>query len=102
MSTTAHRVSGDLYIMNKELNSARLSTQQLTDAGKLLYGNQWQTDMANALGIDARRVRDWLQERRPIPIGITWEVIDLLKDKSKKTQEMSAELFDSSKELDVP
>ncbi|MEN8282997.1 hypothetical protein [Acinetobacter gerneri] len=44
--------------------------QQLQLAGSLFYGNQWQTDLARALGIDSRRIRDWLSGRRPIPVGI--------------------------------
>lgn len=71
--------------MGEKLEEVRLTPEQLKQAGELLYGNQWQSDLARALQVDARRVRDWLQERRPIPIGIKNEIIHLLKKNSLDT-----------------
>ncbi|EKU59478.1 hypothetical protein ACINWC323_0994 [Acinetobacter sp. WC-323] len=62
-----------------------MTPEQLRQAGELLYGNQWQSDLARALEVDARRVRDWLQERRPVPIGVKNEIIELLKKNSLDT-----------------
>ena len=71
--------------MSENLEEVRLTPEQLKQAGELLYGNQWQSDLARALEVDARRVRDWLQERRPIPVGVKTEIIELLKKNSLDT-----------------
>ncbi|HGH3647686.1 MULTISPECIES: transcriptional regulator [Acinetobacter calcoaceticus/baumannii complex] len=71
--------------MSESNDMHRMTPEQLRQAGELLYGNQWQSDLARALDVDARRVRDWLQERRPIPVGVKVEVIQLLKKNSLAT-----------------
>lgn len=69
-----------------ELNdNHRMTPEQLKNAGELLFGNQWQSDLARALDVDSRRIRDWLQERRPIPVGVKSEVIELLCKNSQDT-----------------
>ena len=56
------------------------NVELLIAAGRALYGDRWQTDLAAALGIsDARRVREWLSGARRIPPGI-WSDIILLID----------------------
>lgn len=57
----------------------------LSDAGRALYGERWQTDLANALGVSDRTVRRWVSgvdDPRP---GV---YLDLLR----LTQERAAEL----------
>lgn len=71
--------------MSESNDTHRMTPEQLRQAGELLYGNQWQSDLARALEVDARRVRDWLQERRPVPIGVKNEIIELLKKNSLDT-----------------
>lgn len=71
--------------MSESNDTHRMTPNQLRQAGELLYGNQWQSDLARALEVDARRVRDWLQERRPIPIGVKSEIIQFLKKNSADT-----------------
>lgn len=69
-----------------ELNDEqRMTPEELRKAGELLFGNQWQSDLARALEVDSRRVRDWLQERRPIPVGVKTEIIELLRKNSLET-----------------
>lgn len=69
-----------------ELNDdQRMTPEELRKAGELLFGNQWQSDLARALEVDSRRVRDWLQERRPIPVGVKTEIIELLRKNSLET-----------------
>ena len=58
--------------------------QRLIDAGKALYGDRWQTDLARALGLsDARRLRQWLSEDRPIPAGVWDDITTLLRDRQR-------------------
>lgn len=71
--------------MSEAADNHRMTPEQLKSAGELLFGNQWQSDLARALEVDSRRVRDWLQERRPIPAGVKSEVIELLRKNSQDT-----------------
>lgn len=73
--------------MEIDQDTPRMTPEELRQAGEILYGTQWQSDLARVLDVDARRVRDWLQERRPIPVGIRNEIILLLKEKSRKSVE---------------
>ena len=66
-------------------DTQRMTPEELKKAGELLFGNQWQSDLARALDVDSRRVRDWLQERRPIPVGVKAEIIELLRKNSLET-----------------
>lgn len=81
--------------MLDDLDEFRLTAEQLKRAGKLLFGDQWQGPMARLLKVDARRIRDWLQGRRPIPIGIKREVIGFLNESSIKTGSYANELLKS-------
>lgn len=56
--------------------------EALVNAGKALYGERWQTDLARDLGFsDARRIRQWMSDDRPIPDTITKDLNDLLTKK---------------------
>jgi hypothetical protein len=39
----------------------------LRKSGEALFGQRWQTDIAKALGIDSRRIRQWVKRERPLP-----------------------------------
>ena len=48
-------------------------------AGEALYGYEWQSKLAHALGVDPRRVRQWMSgERKPQP-GVMQDIIALLE-----------------------
>lgn len=54
---------------------------ELTEVGRALYGEQWQTNLAKDLELsDARRIRYWLTGRK-IPIGVWVDIAALLKQK---------------------
>lgn len=46
----------------------------LASCGQALFGTRWQTDLAVALGIDARLMRRWVEESRPVP-NLRWQQI---------------------------
>ncbi|ENW81326.1 hypothetical protein F909_02617 [Acinetobacter sp. ANC 3929] len=71
--------------MNEDLGGVRLTPEQLKQAGELLYGNQWQSDLARAINVDSRRIRQWISGQRPIPVGLWQEIIELLKNNSRDT-----------------
>lgn len=55
-----------------------MNKETLTAIGQVLYGTQWQSDLARALNIDSRRIRQWLNEERPIPDWLNEELKRLL------------------------
>ena len=61
-----------------------MTIDQLITAGQLLYGDQWQANLARSLNVDVRRIRHWTAETRPISDFVDKEVRQLLIDKQKK------------------
>jgi hypothetical protein len=60
----------------------------LIEAGKVLYGERWQTDLARDLGLsDGRRVRQWLSGERPVPPGVLNDIEALLLARRAKMNE---------------
>lgn len=58
-----------------------MTIDRLNAIGVALYGTQWQSDLARALNIDSRRIRQWLGNERPIPDWLDDELTKLLNDK---------------------
>lgn len=50
----------------------------LREAGLLLYGDRWQTALADALAVNPRTVRAWYSGRHPIQAGPWRGVVQLL------------------------
>lgn len=44
-----------------------MSPEDLREVGAALYGAAWQSDLARALEINPRRVREWLAGERSMP-----------------------------------
>ena len=66
---------------------------ELRKVGEALFGNQWQTDLARALGLSSpRRVRQWLSGDRPIPVGVWADVCDLLRQRQMTIDRVLDEL----------
>ena len=61
---------------------AVFGTEELQEAGRALYGDRWQTDLTRELGLkDARRIRQWMSEDRPIPAGVWAQIAQLLRSR---------------------
>ena len=60
-----------------------MTIDQLTTAGQLLYGDQWQANLARSLNVDVRRVRHWTAGTRPVSDFVDSEVRQLLADRAK-------------------
>lgn len=56
-----------------------MNLEQLKAAGKLLYGREWQSNLARDLNIDPRRVREWVAKERSLPRFLDVEVAKLLE-----------------------
>lgn len=56
-------------------------------AGHALYGERWQSALAHDLGVDPRRVRQWMAgERKPQP-GVMQDIIALLASNKAEVAE---------------
>lgn len=71
--------------MSELLENQRLSPEQLKEIGILLFGPKFKIALADFLGVDRRRINHWLDGDRPIPIGITKELLELAKQRVKDT-----------------
>lgn len=58
-----------------------MDVNKLTEAGRLLYGDQWQSNMARDLNIDSRRIRQWVSGERSVSDWVLAEIQALLDKK---------------------
>jgi hypothetical protein len=72
-----------------------MTPEQLTGYGRLLYGAEWQTPLAEALGVADRTVRRWVGGDSPIPAGIPAELLELLEAHRAKLEAAIARLAKS-------
>ena len=67
-----------------------LTPDELTEIGRCLWGERWQTDMANFLGLsDSARVRHWLTGYRPVPLGVRGELVARLWQQAAAAKELA-------------
>lgn len=69
-----------------------LGPEHLERAGKLLYGDRWQSDLARAVGVGDRRVREWMSEDRRPPAGVWAEIAALLRQRGREGEALLREL----------
>lgn len=60
-----------------------MTIEQLEQAGRLLYGDQWQANLARDFNIDSRRIRQWLSCDRSISDWVDSAVVELLTKRQK-------------------
>lgn len=70
--------------------------EELAATGQVLYGNRWQTNLAYDLGVDPRRIRQWMSaskaEKRPIPVGVWSDLAELLRQRGLAALALSSQL----------
>ena len=66
----------------------------LEEAGRLLYGDRWQRQLARALDVNERTVRNWVEERTPVPLTRLREVLELLAAREKEFSPTCARISD--------
>ena len=64
----------------------------LTTIGEALYGSQWQSELARALGVNDRTVRRWAAGKNAMPEGISEELSELCAERGKSLVELAAKL----------
>jgi len=65
--------------MSESIDDHRMTPEQLESIGKALYGSGYKIQLAEFLGVDRRRINHWLDGDRPIPAGITRELLENAK-----------------------
>ncbi|MGP4715286.1 transcriptional regulator [Psychrobacter sp. T6-6] len=69
-----------------------MTIEKLEQGGRLLYGDQWQANLARDFDIDSRRIRQWLSGDRPISDWVKGDLIKLLKANQKEISEYLADI----------
>lgn len=64
----------------------------LLRSGNALYGERWQSALAQDLNVGARRVREWLAGDRSIPSGIWPDIAALLRAKQQEIADLLPDL----------
>jgi hypothetical protein len=78
--------------MSESNESHRLTPAQLEFIGKSLYGTSFKIQLADSLGVDRRRINHWLDGDRPIPVGITVELLETAKSRKIEISEAVLQL----------
>jgi len=65
---------------------------RLRRCGEALYGSRWQSDLARALGVGDRRVREWAAGERRTPSGVWTGIASLLQQRQADVSELLREL----------
>lgn len=71
----------------------KLSHETLREAGEALYGPQWQTPLALALGVADRTVRRWAADEFTIPAGIWPELAKLCRSRGRALERLAVKLM---------
>lgn len=57
--------------------------------GEALWGSRWQSDMAEALGVQSRTVRRWVAGETEIPPGVWVDLLRLMQERAARLDELS-------------
>lgn len=60
------------------MSRSEAETVLLIEIGKALYGERWQTSLANDLRVADRTMRRWVSGASPIPPAIWFEIDEIL------------------------
>jgi hypothetical protein len=72
--------------------AASLGPEHIARAGNLLFGDRWQSDLARAVGVGDRRVREWMSGDRRPPAGVWAEIAALLRQRGREGEALLREL----------
>jgi hypothetical protein len=67
-----------------------MTPTRLTEMGRALYGEMWQSATARALGRHDRTVRHWISGTWPIPDWVESEMVRLLGENAKRIERLTA------------
>jgi hypothetical protein len=64
----------------------------LTEIGEALYGERWQTALAQDLGVDGRTMRRWVAGAYPVPAWVWPELAKRIVVRQMKLARLQKEL----------
>lgn len=67
--------------MSEASDNHCITPEQLEIIGRALYGSGYKIQLAAFLGVDRRRINHWLDGDRPIPAGVTGELLENAKSR---------------------
>ena len=70
-----------------------MTIEQLERGGRLLYGDQWQANLARDFDIDGRRIRQWLSGDRSISDWVQDDLTTLLKANQKEISKYLKDIY---------
>jgi hypothetical protein len=70
----------------------RLTSFTLCKAGFALYGEQWRSELARALGVTDRTIRRWVHEEYSIPDDAEERITKLCRARVKMLDEVTRRL----------
>jgi len=76
-----------------------LSADQIGDVGRQLYGERWQSPLANALGINPRLLRYWLSGELAPSLEDERRLVALVEYAAAETARRAASLADRSRQV---
>jgi hypothetical protein len=56
-----------------------MSSAEVAESGRALFGDRWQTPLARALKVSDRTLRRWLADQAVVPVGVEGEIQALLR-----------------------
>lgn len=69
-----------------------MNSKLLQDAGVILYGPRWQTDLARDLRVSDRTVRRWVSGADDPPPGIANDLLRLCQERGQEIDDLCARL----------
>ncbi len=64
----------------------------LREAGKALYGEQWQSALARAIGVNERTLRRWVTGKWDMPPSLTGDIAKICVERADALHEMAERL----------
>lgn len=92
LADQAHFWAGWYHYLTALDRAGKWGPDQLARAGALLYGDRWQSDLARALGVGDRRVREWVAGDRRPTAGVWAEIAALLRQRQQEGLALLREL----------
>lgn len=69
-----------------------MTPELLTECGRTLYGQQWQSALARDLGVGDRTIRRWVAGQFPVPVGVHAELRRLCVERGAQLRALADRL----------
>lgn len=59
----------------------------LREAGELLYGPRWQSELAESIGVSNRTIRRWVSGEWPVAEGAWSDILDIVRERRSELKD---------------